>query len=150
MRRRRNLIKKLLLVAGLLILCFVAGLYLVKMVGTRAEEARKAQAEAEAQVRKTQAEAEAKAKIISAEAEAEANKKLSDSIDANVLLHKYYETWDGKLPTTLVGDDAAQIMLSVGASEVAKKTAEQPKTTPSTTEAPKTETTESAATPAGE
>ena len=107
-------------------------------------------AEAEAQVRKTQAEAEAKAKIISAEAEAEANKKLSDSIDANVLLHKYYETWDGKLPTTLVGDDAAQIMLSVGASEVAKKTAELPKTTPSTTEAPKTETTESTATPAGE
>ncbi len=74
-------------------------------------------AEADATVRKTQAEAEGKAKIIAAEAEAEANQKLSQSIDSNVLRHKYYETWDGKLPTTIVGDEAAQVMLEVGTSD---------------------------------
>ncbi len=102
-------------------------------------------AEADAEVRKTQAEAEGKAKIIAAEAEADANRKLSESIDSNVLRHKYYETWDGKLPTTLVGDDAAQVMLEVGAGEDTTK-----KTTPTTTATTTQATTESTEAPAGE
>ncbi len=99
-------------------------------------------AEADAQVRKTQAEAEGKAKVIAAEAEAEANRKLSESIDANVLKHKYYETWDGKLPTTIVGDEAAQIMLEVGVDQATAQ-----KQTPATT-APVQQTTESTEAPA--
>jgi len=63
--------KKLLLVAAMLILCLVAGLYLVKMVGTRAEESKQAQAEAEAQA---QAEAEAQAETEAAEKAASAEK----------------------------------------------------------------------------
>ena len=48
-------------------------------------------ASADAEVRKTQAQAEADARLIAAEAEAEANRKLSESIDSNVLRNKYYE-----------------------------------------------------------
>lgn len=105
-------------------------------------------AEADATVRKTQAEAEGKAKIIAAEAEAEANRKLSQSIDSNVLRHKYYETWDGKLPTTIVGDDAAQVMLEVGATDSGSGS-EVKKTTPTTT-ATETKTTEAPAESTGE
>ena len=96
-------------------------------------------ASADAEVRKTQAEAEAKAKLIAADAEAEANKKLSESIDSNVLKNKYYETWDGKLPTTVVGDDT-NIMLGIDSTD----TTEKPKTTPTTQAPATTETTEAA------
>ena len=96
-------------------------------------------ASADAEVRKTQAQAEANAKLIAAEAEAEANRKLSESIDSNVLRNKYYENWNGQLPSTIVGDEAAQIMLGIGTDAAAQPTT-QPTTQPKTTES--TETTE--------
>ena len=102
-------------------------------------------ASADAEVRKTQAQAEANARIIAAEAEAEANRKLSESIDSNVLRNKYYETWDGKLPSTIVGEDTASILLPVGddgkATPAAQTTTPASSTTPATT-TPTTETTE--------
>jgi len=99
-------------------------------------------ASADAEVRKTQAQAEANAKLIAAEAEAEANRKLSESIDSNVLRNKYYENWNGQLPSTIVGDEAAQIMLGIGTDAAAQPTT-QPTTQPKTTES--TETTETPA-----
>ena len=71
-------------------------------------------AEADATVTKTNAQAKADARVIAAEAEAEANRKISDSIDNNVLQNKYYETWDGKLPSTIVGSDATSSILING------------------------------------
>ncbi|MCR5804464.1 MAG: hypothetical protein K6G47_09370 [Clostridia bacterium] len=68
-------------------------------------------AEADATVTKTNAQAKADALVINAEAEANANKTISDSIDSNVLQNKYYETWDGKLPTTIVGSDVTSSIL---------------------------------------
>lgn len=62
-------------------------------------------AEAEAEVKKKAAQGEAEAIKIKAEAEAEANKKIASSLSDNVLANKYYETWDGKLPT-VVGDSS--------------------------------------------
>lgn len=50
------------------------------------------------------AKAEAEAKKIVAEGEAEANKILSESITDEILTQKYYEKWDGKLPTYYGGD----------------------------------------------
>ncbi len=91
-------------------------------------------AEADAEVRKTQAQAEADARLIQAEAEAEANRTLSQSIDSNVLKNKYYETWDGKLPSTLMGDSAAGIMVSV-TPEADKTSGEATTSTRATTEA---------------
>ena len=107
-------------------------------------------ASADAEVRKTQAQAEADAKLIAADAEAEANRKLSESIDSNVLRNKYYETWNGQLPSTIVGDESAQIMLGIGTD-----TAAQPKQTtqPATQAATQTtteKTTESTEAPAEE
>ena len=99
-------------------------------------------ASADAEVRKTQAQAEADAKLIEAEAEAEANRVLSESIDSNVLSNKYYETWDGKLPATIVGDGSAQIMLPVGNNTGNTEKVTTPTTTPKTTES--TESTEQA------
>ena len=60
-------------------------------------------AEAEAQAKEKEAEGEAKAIKIKAEAEAEANRKIADSLTDNVLANKFYEKWDGKLPT-VTGD----------------------------------------------
>jgi regulator of protease activity HflC (stomatin/prohibitin superfamily) len=62
------------------------------------------EAEAQAAVKKTQAEAEAYEIKIKAEAEAEANKLLTQSITQALIDYKYYEAWDGKLPT-VVGTD---------------------------------------------
>jgi len=103
-------------------------------------------ASADAEVRKTQAQAEADAKLIEAGAEAEANRVLSESIDANVLSNRYYDTWNGQLPTTIVGENGAQIMLPVGNNTTVTP---EPKKTDTTvqpvtpaTEAPTTESTE--------
>ena len=74
-------------------------------------------AEADATVTKTNAQAKADARVIEAKAEADANKTISDSIDEKVLQNKYYETWDGKLPQTVVGSDASSSVL-IGASSV--------------------------------
>jgi len=68
-------------------------------------------AEADAAVTKTNAQAEADAKVIEAQAEADANRIISDSIDENVLRNRYYETWNGQLPTTIVGSDAMSSIL---------------------------------------
>ena len=52
------------------------------------------------------AEAEAQAMILTAEAEAEANRKLAESLTANVLEKMYYDKWDGVLPEVYGADNA--------------------------------------------
>lgn len=86
--------RKLLLVAGMLILCLVAGLYLVKMVGTRAEEAKQAEAEAEAQ-----AEAEAAA-------ETEAAEKAAS--EKSEYIYAYRASSDDQLYTPAAYDSAIE------------------------------------------
>ncbi len=67
-----------------------------------------AQAEAEAQAKLKAAEAEveiakaeAEALKIAAQAEAEANKVLGESLTDKVIQAKFYEKWDGKLPSVM-------------------------------------------------
>lgn len=70
-------------------------------------EIAQAQADAklkEAQAQKAIAEAEAEAIKVKAEAEAAANKILSESITPELLDKILAENWDGKLPSTYVGD----------------------------------------------
>ena len=62
------------------------------------------EAEAAAAVKKTQADAEAYEIKVKAEAEAEANKLLTQSITQELIDYKYYEAWDGKLPTVVGAD----------------------------------------------
>lgn len=63
-----------------------------------------AKAEADKKVAVTKAEAEAEATKIAAQAEAEANKKLKESLNADILKSKFYEKWDGKLPSAMGSD----------------------------------------------
>lgn len=58
-------------------------------------------AEADKKVAITNAEAEAEAVRISAEAQAEANEMLAESLTESVLNSKFYEKWDGKLPSVM-------------------------------------------------
>lgn len=63
-------------------------------------------AEADAKVKEKAAEGEANALKIKANAEAEANKKVADSLTDKVLSNKFYENWDGKLPTVMGNNSA--------------------------------------------
>ena len=67
-----------------------------------------AEAAAKAELKKAEAQieiakAEAEAKRIAAEAEAEANKKLAESLTADILQKLYLDAWNGELPK-VVGD----------------------------------------------
>ncbi|MBR3537648.1 MAG: hypothetical protein IKN79_01075 [Eubacterium sp.] len=94
-------------------------------------------ASADAEVRKTQAQAEADAKRIEAQGEADANRTLSESIDQNVLSNRYYDTWNGQLPSTIVGEGSAQVMIPIGNNAVNERTTEKSTTaTEAHTEAP--------------
>ena len=70
-----------------------------------------AEAEAEAQLKKAQADidiakAKAEAQKIAAEGEAEANRILTESITPELLDKILAENWDGKLPSTYVGNSS--------------------------------------------
>lgn len=67
---------------------------------------------AKAQAKVEIAKAEAEAKKIEAQGEAEANALLEKSLTENVLRDKYLDKWDGKLPSTMLGEDAG-VMISV-------------------------------------
>ncbi len=70
-------------------------------------------AEADKQVAIANAEAKAEAKRIAADAEAEANKKVAASLSDEILESKFYEKWDGKLPTVM-GENAAIVDVGQG------------------------------------
>ena len=76
-----------------------------------AEQA-KLKADYENETKIAKAEADAKALLIKTEAEAEANRKLNESLTDKILREKYLNKWDGKLPTTLAGEDT-QILIPV-------------------------------------
>ncbi len=63
-----------------------------------------AKAEADKKVAIANAEAEAEATRIAAEAEAAANKLIAESLTDEILKSKFYEKWDGKLPSVM-GDN---------------------------------------------
>ena len=64
-----------------------------------------AKAEADKKVAIANAEAEAEATRIAAEAEGAANKLIAESLTDEILKSKFYEKWDGKLPSVM-GDNA--------------------------------------------
>ena len=53
---------------------------------------------------------EAEQKIVQAEAEAEAYKLKSQELTPEILMSKYIEKWDGKLPTVVSGDDGTMML----------------------------------------
>lgn len=75
-------------------------------------EQNKLKAEYENDKKVAAAEADAKAKILEAEAEAKANELLENSLTEQILRDKYLDKWDGKLPTTMLGEETG-LMVSV-------------------------------------
>ena len=69
------------------------------------QEAKKAEQELE------KAKIEAEKKIVEAQAEAEALKVQRQEITSDLLRLKWIEKWDGKLPTTVLGDSTPMINL---------------------------------------
>lgn len=51
------------------------------------------------------AKVEAEQKLVEAKAQADANKLLQNSLTDEVLVQKFIEKWDGKLPETYAGQD---------------------------------------------
>lgn len=68
---------------------------------------RKIAAEAAAEVTRTEADAKAYETRVQAEAEAEANKKVAASITSDLIDYVQAQNWDGKLPSTYIGDKNA-------------------------------------------
>lgn len=64
-----------------------------------------AKAESDKKVAIAKAEAESKATLIKAKAQADANKMLVDSLTDKVLQSRFYEKWNGELPTVM-GENA--------------------------------------------
>ena len=72
-----------------------------------------AQAAAEAAV--IEAEAKAKQIAVEAEAQAEANRKLSESLNENLINYETVNKWDGKLPSVQTGSGGALIGIDLPA-----------------------------------
>ena len=68
-------------------------------------EQNKLKAEYENAKKVASAEADAKAKILEAAAQAKANELLEKSITDKTLQDKYLDKWDGKLPSTMAGEN---------------------------------------------
>ncbi|MBQ1371668.1 MAG: prohibitin family protein [Oscillospiraceae bacterium] len=68
------------------------------------------EANAAAEVRKVNADAEAYELLKKAEAEAEANRKLSESLTQELINYTYAQTWDGKLPTVMAGEQSSSMI----------------------------------------
>ncbi len=78
---------------------------------------------------------EAEQKIVQAEAEAEAYKLKSQQLTPEILLSKYIEKWDGKLPTVISGDDGTMMLdLSKLLEEAEKNNYQAPVYIPEETE----------------
>ena len=87
-----------------------------KIEAAAAAEVARIQAEADAEVARIKAEAEAYAVRVQAEAEAEANEKVAKSVTDDLINYVYANTWDGKLPTTTLGD-GVNAFIDIGKQE---------------------------------
>ena len=82
-----------------------------KSIAQQAQEKQKienetavAKAETDKKVAITNAQAKAESTKIAAQAQAEANEKLKSSLNEQILKSKFYEKWDGKLPSVMDSD----------------------------------------------
>ena len=71
------------------------------------------EAQAAAEVRKVNADAEAYELLAKAEAEAEANRKISESLTQELIHYTYAQTWNGKLPTVMTGENGMVPVLNM-------------------------------------
>ncbi len=81
----------------------------------QAAERQRINAEAQAAVAKINADADAYATQVRSEAEAEANKKIAESLTADLISFNEVKAWDGKLPTFVAGGNGSTMpILNLG------------------------------------
>lgn len=68
------------------------------------------EAEAQAEVRKVEADAAAYEVLARAEAEAEANQKIAESLTGELIEYTYANTWNGELPSVVMGEDSIPVL----------------------------------------
>ncbi len=71
------------------------------------------EANAAAEIKKVEADAEAYQTITRAEAEAKANREIAESLTQALIDYTYAQTWDGKLPTFMTGEQGIVPFLDV-------------------------------------
>ena len=79
---------------------------------TEAEQ-RVIEANAAAEIKKVEADAAAYELLTKAQAEAEANQKIAESLTESLIAYTYVETWDGKLPTVMTGENGMVPVLNI-------------------------------------
>ena len=84
---------------------------------TAEAEVKRVNAAADAEVQRVKADAEAYEVLAKAEAEAEANRKIADSLTEELISYTYVQTWNGKLPTVVSGENSAAILDVAGLQE---------------------------------
>ena len=77
------------------------------MEAEQAASRAKIKADSAAEVQRIQADAEAYSVRVKAEAEAEANSQIAKSLTPDLIDYEKANRWDGKLPTTFMGDGSA-------------------------------------------
>lgn len=83
----------------------------------QAAERQRINAEADAAVAKINAEADAYATKIRSEAEAEANKKIADSLTADLISFNEIKAWNGQLPNYVAGESSTTLPIINMSSE---------------------------------
>ena len=89
----------------------------------QAAERQKINAEAEAAVAKINADAEAYATKVRSDAEAEANKKIAESLTADLISFNEVKAWDGRLPTFVSGSETTLPILNLAQDGAAAENA---------------------------
>ncbi|MBQ2445497.1 MAG: prohibitin family protein [Oscillospiraceae bacterium] len=79
---------------------------------TEAEQ-RVIEANAAAEIRKVEADAAAYQTLTRAEAEAKANREIAESLTQALIDYTYAQTWDGKLPTFMTGENGILPFMNV-------------------------------------
>lgn len=84
------------------------------MEARAAAERKQIEAEAQAAIQKIQADAEAYQIKVKSDAEAEANKKIADSLSEQLIEYTYVNSWNGELPTTMMGSSDVVPVMQIG------------------------------------
>lgn len=87
------------------------------MEAQQAAKRKKIDADAAAEVAKIEADAEAYQTRVKAQAVAEANESIAKTITQELIDYTQAQNWDGKLPTTYMGDSSALPILSLDSTD---------------------------------
>ena len=104
---RKELLNDGILVERIVLVDTDAGEAIEKAIEKEASAKKEAET---AKYQKEKAEIEGEAKVIQAKKEKEANELKQETLTNQILTEKMIEKWDGKMPTTMVGQDILSLL----------------------------------------